>query len=167
MIEIIVFVFIIIATLLIIAYNVYVDKNIPTPVEVDKNIPIPVYVGYKLEHSGKALNINKETGEATQWDFDNSGNQKWFYNPVSQEMQVEYSKQCLSTLGNTTNNHTKIGQMPCVGGNNQKWIFQDDKTLKNPISDRCIHIPGGENGSKLILWDCDTPSARNNKFSPI
>ncbi|WP_265523723.1 RICIN domain-containing protein, partial [Oerskovia flava] len=57
-----------------------------------------------------------------------------------------------------TTNGTKAHLWDCGGYPSQQWVHQNNGTLKNPASGRCLDIEAGStaNGARLHLWDCGT-----------
>ena len=85
------------------------------------------------------------------------------------------SSKCIGVKGadNSNGSPLVLGDCEISGFNssnglptNQKWILGSDKFIKNRASGKCIDVsgaPGVDNGSPLVLWDCETFGANSNK----
>lgn len=66
---------------------------------------------------------------------------------------------CLDVTGNVAApNGTLVGLWDCNGGSNQKWTYNSaTRALVNPLSGRCLDVPGAgtADGIQLNVWDCN------------
>jgi len=101
-------------------------------------------------------------------------NQKWILESDGL-IKNRTSGKCIGVKGadNSNGSPLVLGDCEISGFNssnglptNQKWILGSDKFIKNRASGKCIDVsgaPGVDNGSPLVLWDCETFGANSNK----
>lgn len=76
-------------------------------------------------------------------------------------MNVAFGKQCLDVRGNATANDSEVWAYDCNGGENQKWKYQDDGTLINPASKKCLETVNST--ANLVIRDC-VPTKRGQQW---
>ena len=65
------------------------------------------------------------------------------------------SGKCLDVTGGNPANGMPIQLWDCNGGPNQKWLLEDNESIKG-LANKCLDVAGGNssNGTRIILWDC-------------
>ncbi|PSL37509.1 ricin-type beta-trefoil lectin protein [Labedella gwakjiensis] len=72
---------------------------------------------------------------------------------------------CLDIDGNATASGTQVSLWTCGSVGGQKWVQQDNGSLLNPQSGRCLTAPSTANGTVLEIRDCT--GAANQRFPAI
>jgi hypothetical protein len=122
---------------------------------------------FKLGGLNKCLTVaNASTDDGTpliQADCTDIDEQRFTYNPVTQELRTANSNKCVDVL-----NDGSLQQNSCSGGPPQKWTYSN-QLLKNTNSGLCagvaymmspagILVPDPTNGTPVKLYDCALPA---------
>lgn len=161
--------FIISIIVVIIIVIIVIVVFIPPSVQIDSsseiqskgvNEPVLTYNRYKGGGSGRCLTIDANGGNNNgtilmQYDCGSGDNQKFYYNPSTQEIKIKSSNKCIDITGNTGNGGG-IQQNDCDQNSNQQWTYVNN-TFKNVNAGRCmtVHNASHDNNTPIILWDCD------------
>lgn len=106
--------------------------------------------------AGKCLDLsggNTANGVAVDlYDCNLSGAQQW---QVSNNL-LQIGGKCLDINGGSANG-APVELYACTGNANQVWVPQQNGSLVNPASGKCLDDPGATtaNGTPLHIWTCD------------
>ncbi|WP_246001368.1 ricin-type beta-trefoil lectin domain protein [Allorhizocola rhizosphaerae] len=81
------------------------------------------------------------TSSAQQWTRTDSG-----------QITALGGQKCLDAFGRGTTNGTVVGTYDCNGGDNQKWVFNSDGTIRGVHSGLCLDA--NQSTFKVQLWSC-------------
>jgi hypothetical protein len=100
---------------------------------------------------------NKAKYPLVSWTCNNGENQQWTY---KDSMLInKKSGMCLDIKNNEKQAGVHVGQFKCnASAQNQKWVYNSDKTLTSPSAPgMCLDLKGGNvgNGTETILWNCN------------
>merc|ERR1711865_1243244 len=77
---------------------------------------------------------------------------------------------CVDVLGGDLTNGNPVGLWECNSGENQNWFWDDSFSSRaggsalvlkstswgtSPLNGKCVTASGSENGSALVIWDCE------------
>lgn len=98
-----------------------------------------------------------------------TGAQALIYDEVTKQIKVEGTNYCLDVYWAHNGHRQPVIAYQCHSGNNQKWEFESDKTIKSLLggTQRCLdvdqHRLDSVGNSTLTLWSC-SPGSRDQQF---
>jgi Ricin-type beta-trefoil lectin domain len=118
--------------------------------------------------SGRCLNIANaadNNGGLQIFDCQDVDNEKFEYNPLTQELRVRSSNKCIDVLNGATNDGGLIRAFDCNKSNAQKWVLTNGM-VQNVGSGKCMTVSGAskDNGAPVVIWGCD-PNASNGTWN--
>ncbi|GAA2842194.1 hypothetical protein GCM10010441_77920 [Kitasatospora paracochleata] len=109
-------------------------------------------------------------GTAVQiWDCNSSAAQQWTFQ-ADGTVKLPFGG-CLDAVNAGTGNGTQLQWNTCWGtptNGAQQFIPRADGSIFNPVSGRCVDLPGATttNGTRLQLWDCNGSGAQVWNLNP-
>ncbi|WP_395298436.1 RICIN domain-containing protein [Kitasatospora hibisci] len=75
---------------------------------------------------------------------------------TNNKIKIAGADRCVATNDKPAGNGTKVSFQSCANDDAQTWVRRFDGTLYNPVSDKCLELPGwaDANGTALGVWAC-------------
>ncbi len=113
--------------------------------------------------ANRCLDTSENAGTQLQLlDCNGQWQQKWVFtydkgSTNTGVLKSDWGGLCLDVAGGGKTNGTKVQAAACTGGVAQRWVAQQDGSLRNPNANKCLETEGGrsDNNTKTVIWDCN------------